>query len=483
MTRRQLLRWAFIFADLCVLAAALFIAAQWFTTPIATLSSPEAVLNARARLLDIAIALSLMFTWIMLFRQFGLYRHRYMSFMKFRHYHLIDLLKATSLGTLLLMGASFLAELRQITAESVLVFWAAATFGTLLTREILILIVRQMRLNGRNLRHLLIVGTNARAQAFARRVDQHPELGYSLRGFVDDDWSGCALTDIAGHEVVANLHTVGEYLKHHVVDEVLIALPMATLYQEASRIVRLCEVHGIVVHFVPGFDFLNMGSSTATFSTLNDDPVITLVPPPMSGWQLAGKRTVDVIGAVVLILLLAPVFLVVAALVKFTSEGPVLFVQERVGLNKRKFPMMKFRTMLSNAEELQKSLEHLNEASGPVFKIEHDPRITPVGRFLRRTSLDELPQLFNVLRGDMSLVGPRPLPLRDYAGFDQDWHRRRFSVRPGITCLWQVRGRSSISFEKWMELDMEYIKNWSLWLDLKILLQTVRAVLAQKGAV
>lgn len=482
MTRRQLLHWAFVLADLCVLAGALLLAAQWFTTPIASLS-PEDVLHVRARLQDFASALLLMLAWVMLFMQFGLYRHRYMSFMKFRHYHFFDLVKATSLGTLLLMGVSFMADLRQITADSIAAFWVASTLGTLLVREILIFIVRQLRLKGRNLRHLLIVGTNARAQAFARRIDQHPELGYSLRGFVDDDWSGCALTDIGGHEIVANLHTVGEYFKHHVVDEVLIALPMATLYQEAARIVRLCETHGIVVHFVPGFDFLNTESTTATFTTLNDDPVITLVPPPMSGWQLVGKRIVDLAGATTLVVLLSPILLVVAALVKLTSDGPILFIQERVGLNKRKFPMMKFRTMQNNAEALQKSLEHLNEANGPVFKIENDPRITPIGRFMRRTSLDELPQLFNVLRGDMSLVGPRPLPLRDYAGFDQDWHRRRFSVRPGITCLWQVRGRSSISFEKWMELDMEYIKNWSLWLDLKILFQTIRAVLAQKGAV
>lgn len=482
MSRRHLLRWAFVLADLSVLAFSLYVAAQWFKVPLASLS-PGEVLNVKARLLDIAFALTLMAGWVLVLRHFGLYRHRYMSFMKFRHYHFLELLKATSLGTLLLMAASFMAELRHITAESVLVFWLVSTFGTLLVREILILCVRQMRLHGRNLRHLLIVGTNARAQDFASRVDQHPELGYSLRGFVDDDWSGSALADISGHEVVANLHTIGEYLRHHVVDEVLIALPMATLYQEASRIVGLCEVHGVVVHFVPGFDFLNMGSSTATFTTLNEDPVITLVPPPMSGWQMVGKRTVDLVGAALLVVLLAPLLLMIAVLVKFTSDGPILFIQERVGLNKRKFPMMKFRTMSSNAEELQKSLEHLNEASGPVFKIEHDPRITPLGRFLRRTSLDELPQLFNVLLGDMSLVGPRPLPLRDYAGFDQDWHRRRFSVRPGITCLWQVRGRSSISFEKWMELDMEYIKNWSLWLDVKILAQTVRAVLAQRGAV
>lgn len=482
MTRRSLVRWAFIIADLSVLLMALYVAAHWFIVPIASLT-PHELLNVRARLLDVGTAALLLATWVLLLQYFGLYRQRYLSFLKFRHYHFIDLLKATSLGTLLLMGVSFLADLHHVTAESVLAFWITSTLGTLLVREVLIFLMRQLRLHGRNLRHLLIVGTNDRAQAFASRVEQHLELGYSLRGFVDDDWAGSATANILGHEIVADLHNLGEYLKDNVVDEVLIALPMATLYREASRIVGICEVHGIVVHFVPGFDFLNMGSSTASIATLNDEPVITLVPPPMSGWQLTTKRVIDIIGATILLILLAPVFAIIALTIKFTSEGPVFFIQDRVGLNKRKFPMKKFRTMLSNAEALQASLEHLNEASGPVFKIEDDPRITPVGRFLRRTSLDELPQLFNVLQGHMSLVGPRPLPLRDYAGFSEDWHRRRLSVRPGITCLWQVLGRSSISFDKWMELDMEYIKRWSLWLDLKILLQTVHVVLARKGAV
>jgi lipopolysaccharide/colanic/teichoic acid biosynthesis glycosyltransferase len=174
---------------------------------------------------------------------------------------------------------------------------------------------------------------------------------------------------------------------------------------------------------------------------------------------------------------------VVIVLIKFTSPGPVFFSQRRVGLNKRRFNLYKFRTMVVDAEKQMREIEHLNEASGPVFKIKNDPRITPLGRFLRKTSLDELPQLFNVLAGHMSLVGPRPLPVRDYEGFNEDWQRRRFSVKPGITCLWQVQGRSSISFEKWMELDLQYIDKWSLWLDFQILLQTIPAVLRGSGAV
>jgi lipopolysaccharide/colanic/teichoic acid biosynthesis glycosyltransferase len=174
--------------------------------------------------------------------------------------------------------------------------------------------------------------------------------------------------------------------------------------------------------------------------------------------------------------------MVVAALVRFTSPGPVFFRQTRVGLNKRQFNIYKFRTMVANAEQLQDQLLPMNEMTGPVFKITKDPRITRFGKILRKTSIDELPQLFNVLRGDMSLVGPRAMSLRDYQLFDQDWQRRRFSVKPGITCLWQIHGRNSVPFEEWMELDMQYIDKWSLWLDLKILARTVPAVLRGTGA-
>jgi lipopolysaccharide/colanic/teichoic acid biosynthesis glycosyltransferase len=182
------------------------------------------------------------------------------------------------------------------------------------------------------------------------------------------------------------------------------------------------------------------------------------------------------------IILFAPILLITAGLIKLTSPGPIFFVQKRMGLNKRLISVYKFRTMVQNAEQKQAELEHLNEVGGPVFKIKNDPRVTRIGKFLRKTSIDELPQLLNVLKGDMSLVGPRPLPVRDYRGFNRDWQRRRFSIRPGITCLWQINGRSSVSFERWMELDLEYIDRWSVWLDLQILIRTIPAVLKGSGA-
>jgi lipopolysaccharide/colanic/teichoic acid biosynthesis glycosyltransferase len=198
--------------------------------------------------------------------------------------------------------------------------------------------------------------------------------------------------------------------------------------------------------------------------------------------RLVFKRAMDVAGAAVLLVTLSPVFLVAAVMVKLTSPGPVFFAQERYGYMKRRFRMLKFRTMVADAEALQMDLEVKNEASGPVFKIRDDPRITPVGRFLRRWSVDELPQLWHVLTGEMSLVGPRPMSLRDVSRFEDPWLMRRFSMRPGLTCLWQIGGRSNLSFDRWIALDLEYIDRWSLGLDLKLLILTVPAVLSARGA-
>jgi lipopolysaccharide/colanic/teichoic acid biosynthesis glycosyltransferase len=190
----------------------------------------------------------------------------------------------------------------------------------------------------------------------------------------------------------------------------------------------------------------------------------------------------DLIGGILGLLLAAPVMLVIAIAIKLSGPGPVIFSQQRFGLNKRRFAMYKFRTMVNGAEALQADLETRNEASGPVFKIRDDPRITRVGRLLRRMSLDELPQLFNVVRGDMSLVGPRPLPVRDVHKFSESWLMRRFSVPPGVTGLWQISGRSDLAFDRWVLLDLQYIDGWSLGLDLQILAKTVPAVLWGRGA-
>jgi exopolysaccharide biosynthesis polyprenyl glycosylphosphotransferase len=279
---------------------------------------------------------------------------------------------------------------------------------------------------------------------------------------------------------VCDFQQLASFLRKTVVDDVVIGLPLRSYYEQTSAIASLCELHGIVVRWHPSLFNLKLARPRA--EEFDGDPMITLSTGQMGGWPEVFKRFLDVVLSAFGLLFLSPFFLMVAVLIKFESDGPVFFLQSRLGLNKRRFRIYKFRTMVADAEQQQAALEHLNEQQGPVFKIQADPRITPMGKILRKTSIDELPQLFNVLKGEMSLVGPRPLPVRDYEGFDQDWQRRRFSVRPGITCLWQISGRNSIGFDKWMELDVRYIDEWSLWLDFRILAGTIAAVVKGTGA-
>ena len=319
---------------------------------------------------------------------------------------------------------------------------------------------------------------------FARRIDDRLELGCRIIGFVDDPWPGTAKFLESEYPLVANLKGFNDFLRKNVVDEVIIDLPLNTYYRQTQDIVRHCLEQGVLVRFLSDSFYLlrNMNLAQVKFDNFEGELLLSVQHSRMAGWPIVAKRTFDYLVALLLFVTFSPLFLLVALLIKLTSRGPVFFVQPRVGLNKRLFRMYKFRTMVQGAEKQLAELEHLNEVDGPVFKIRIDPRITPVGRWLRRTSLDELPQLINVLLGDMSLVGPRPLPVRDYQGFNRDWHRRRFSVRPGLTCLWQINGRSNLSFEDWMALDMYYIDHWSFGLDLKILLLTFPAIMREQGA-
>jgi len=210
-------------------------------------------------------------------------------------------------------------------------------------------------------------------------------------------------------------------------------------------------------------------------------PLFELRPPVLTGWDWAVKRGFDLLVSALVVVIGLPVWALVALAIKLDSRGPIFFVDRRIGVGERDFPMLKFRTMVAGASELQPELEDENEAEGALFKIREDPRVTRVGRFLRRFSLDEIPQVLNVLKGEMSLVGPRPLPLRDYELLE-DWHRRRYGVLPGMTGLWQISGRSGLSFDDLVRLDFTYIENWSLWLDISIIVKTIPAVITRRGA-
>lgn len=336
--------------------------------------------------------------------------------------------------------------------------------------------LRMLRKHGRNLRFALVIGSGPRALRLAAILGARQGSGYRLIGCVDDTPPppGSDLAWLGPIEGLTGL------LSGNVVDEVFVALPVRSSYAMIESVVQRCEEQGVSVT-MPA-DFIPVRFARLRVSHLDERMLLRLSSVPEDSWQLSAKRLLDLLGALALTLVLAPALIAIALAIRMTSPGPALFCQTRVGLNKRPFTLYKFRTMGQHAEQGQQRLEALNEAGGPVFKIKLDPRVTPLGHWLRRTSLDELPQLLNVILGNMSLVGPRPLPLRDVKGFSEDWQRRRFSVLPGITCLWQMSGRSDISFKRWMEMDLEYIDRWSLWLDLSILARTMPAVLRREGA-
>jgi exopolysaccharide biosynthesis polyprenyl glycosylphosphotransferase len=290
-----------------------------------------------------------------------------------------------------------------------------------------------------------------------------------------------------GTEIVAELDLIEtpvqqivSLLHNHSVFGVILSA-RHTNFEQVEYVIRACELEGVEVWLLA--DFFSTQISRTSLDEMLGHPLLIFRTAPEASWQLLVKQLMDLSGALVLLIALSPLFLLIAAMIKLTSPGPVLFRQQRSGLSGTPFTIYKFRTMVTNAEQFQHELAAMNEMSGPVFKVTNDPRVTPFGKFLRKYSLDELPQLFNVLRTEMSLVGPRPLPVDEVKRFENLAHRRRLSMKPGLTCLWQTSGRNQISdFREWVRLDLEYIDNWSLWLDLKILLRTIPAVLRGTGA-
>lgn len=476
--RRRILVNAFKVFDLLLMVCAFGVAAVIVQRQNSSVDLHD-FLGMRVKVANLCLFLAFILVWHLVLSTFGLYHSRRLSS---RRAEIVDLLKATSLGTIILSAVSIVFQVSLVTNTFIWAFWIAATVPLIISRVALRYTLARVRTHHRNLRCMLIAGTNRRAVAFARKIESRPELGYRIVGFADEEWDGMREFRETGYPLACGLEDFPNILRKTVVDEVVMGLPVKSCYFQASRIAALCEEQGIIVRFPSSIFDLKLARTKA--EEFDGDPIITLSTGALGDSPAIVKRMFDIIASAAILAALSPVLLVTAALIKLTSPGPIFFRQKRLGLNKRVFSIYKFRTMVVDAEAKQKELEKLNEVSGPVFKIRNDPRITPLGRFLRKTSLDEFPQLINVLIGEMSLVGPRPLPVRDYEGFetDKDWQRRRFSVRPGITCLWQVNGRSSIPFEQWMELDMEYIDQWSLWLDLKILFRTIPAVLKGSGA-
>lgn len=354
-------------------------------------------------------------------------------------------------------------------------FWAGLFASAVLVRGVRRLMAKRSRTHAP--KRAIIVGTGPLALRVWSEVTADDATAYELAGFVDTRHADVT-DDAIERRRLGTVDDLERLLMQEVVDEVFIALPVKSHYREIQLTIEVCERVGVRAKY-----YADMFATSVAWARVDAGagPVVTMNVAPDDYRQYL-KRALDLVGAGIGLAVLSPVMLIAAAAIKCSSPGPVFFTQDRYGLNKRPFRMLKFRTMVANAPELQMSLESRNQVDGPVFKIFDDPRVTPVGRFLRRTSIDELPQLLNVMRGDMSLVGPRPLPARDVRRFTRSSDMRRFSVRPGLTCLWQISGRNQLGFNEWVRLDLKYIDGWSLVEDLRIIAKTVPAVLRGTGA-
>jgi exopolysaccharide biosynthesis polyprenyl glycosylphosphotransferase len=429
-------------------------------------------LAVRVTLLNVIFAILYMITWKTCLKVFGLYRGTFRSLSR----QLLQVAKSCFVMTVVL-ATFLLASHAKGPIFRILPMLFAAAFvyenlriwfgGALLSW-----------LSARNPQVVIILGSGPRAVKAWREIRTQYHKVIEVLGFVDDCPTEEMPPDIAAR-FLGTVNDLSEILLRNAVDQILIAVPLESRHSAIQRTLRLAQEIGVSVAY------------------LNDMPA-----PPQQSWikcdtgffhdmvpqhedyvlHQAVKRAFDIAGSLFGLLVLSPVFLLIALGIKLTSAGPVFFVQQRYGYKRRIFPMFKFRSMVRNAPELMKEIEHQNEAKGPIFKIKNDPRITPFGSFLRKSSLDELPQLINVLVGDMSLVGPRPMSVRDVLLFDKAALMRRFSVKPGVTGLWQVAGRHIPNFDQWVALDCSYIDSWSLALDFEILARTLPAVMKRSGA-
>jgi exopolysaccharide biosynthesis polyprenyl glycosylphosphotransferase len=431
----------------------------------------------RVKVSNALLFLGFMLAWHLVFRLRGMYLSRRIGLVVSEWWAVA---KAVGLGTLLLAALAVLLTLQAVNRRFLLVFFVASLVGTVLTRTVLRFVLGAVRRRGRNLRNLVIVGCGPRGAKLGAEIWKRPELGYLLLGYIDDFPPPRSPLHGGPEKLLGGLDEVESILSSSEVDEVMICLPVRSQYETIARIISFASIRGLTVRMPANLFELKL--VTAHVEQLDQIPIISLATSGPSAWDLFGKRAMDVALAGIGLLLLAPVMALAAAAVALESPGPIFFRQERIGLGRRKFRVWKFRTMVQDAEARVAALEKLNEVDGAAFKMRDDPRVTRVGRILRKLSLDELPQLVNVLSGDMSLVGPRPLPIRDVERIAEPWQQRRFSMKPGLTCLWQVNGRHEITFDHWMELDLQYIDRWSPGLDLEIMLKTLPAVLRGTGA-
>jgi exopolysaccharide biosynthesis polyprenyl glycosylphosphotransferase len=459
--------------DLAIAAGSLPLAYSLYQSVDPLLPRPFGTLHG----LDVYLWLLLFIVpvWAILLQAGGLYQsHRTASAGR----EAWRLLRVTAVGGVALFAFIALSKSGFISRPLVALFVGLDALLRLGLHGALRFAARRSRERGWNFRTVLIVGTGEKARALARRIGEHRHWGLRFLGFASEGGADAPAPAPDEGPVLGATGELPRLIRENVVDEVLVAV-------ERDRIGGLealflhCEQVGVNARLVA--DFFPHLIAKVELDDLDGVPLLTFSTTPRDAWGLAAKRAMDLVGAALFLALFSWLYLLIAVLIKATSRGPIVFRQDRVGLNGRRFDFYKFRSMVEDAEARRAEVEHLNEMDGPVFKATDDPRITPVGRWLRKFSLDELPQMWNVLTGEMSLVGPRP-PVPSEVERYAPWQRRRLSMRPGLTCLWQVSGRNDVDFQTWMEMDLAYIDAWSLGLDLVILIKTVPAVLFGRGA-
>lgn len=434
-------------------------------------------LSTRIKLSNAVLSGVLLYIWHFCFRHYGLYLS---SRLNTPNEILHRVVKAVGVSSIILLMIAKIGDWKVITLWTTACFAGIAVSFVGALRMSVYRLSRYVRRHGMNTKSLLILGGGARSRRIIEKISRKSELGYRISGYLDSAPS-FSQNQIAGVPWLGGFEDLRKIIDEKIVDEVVVALPIKSHYAQIKTAISQLEEQGVAVHLLS--DFFPHRLARIEPQDFYGMPMLSLHNTPPVYWHTEVKRIIDILGAVTLLTLCAPLFIIIAVVIRLDSRGAIFFRQERVGYNKRRFYMIKFRTMVADAEARLEEIEHLNEKSGPIFKIRQDPRITRIGGILRKFSLDELPQLINVLLGDMSLVGPRPLSVRDAIRIEEYWQKRRFSIKPGMTCLWQISGRSNLSFEEWVDLDLKYIDNWSLQLDGWILLKTIPAVLTTRGAV
>jgi exopolysaccharide biosynthesis polyprenyl glycosylphosphotransferase len=370
----------------------------------------------------------------------------------------------------------FIFQLTDIPVMLIMVHTILSFIITLALRLVTIHFLRIYRINGYNQRNIVIVGDSC-SYHIIDKLNQQKDWGFNVRAIIS---KSSFIKNKYGHEIpiIAAPDNLSYILESQVVDEVFYCKKQVEK-SEVRRIARLANEIGVV--FRVQSNVSSFAPEEIQLKTLNEAGKLTLVDIPSRNLAHDIKSVTDILFSSAALIMLSPFLLIIAILIKVDSDGPVFYAQERMGLRGRKFMLYKFRTMIVNAEQMLEQLSNLNEADGPTFKLKNDPRITPLGRFLRKTGLDELPQLYNVIKGEMSLIGPRP-PLEKEVRLYERWQLRRLSVKPGITCTWQIMPhRNDIKFDKWMRMDLNYIDNWSLTKDVKLIFKTISSMIFATG--